>query len=52
MVEISRILASPDIGTLREAVATAFEELSLEQTNFERIVDLDARLKAVEDKLI
>jgi len=50
MVDISRILASPDVHTLREAVASAFEEISLEQTNFERIVDLDARLKIVEEK--
>jgi len=52
MVDISRILASPDIHTLREAVATAFEEMSLEKTNFERIVELDERLKKVEDKQI
>lgn len=50
MVDITRILASPDISSLREAVATAFEELSLEQTNFERIVALDERLKIMEEK--
>lgn len=50
MVDVSKILVAPDISTLREAVATAFEDLSLEMTNFERIVDLDARLKIVEEK--
>ena len=50
MVDIKRILASRDIAELREAVATAFEDLSLEQTNFERIVEMDKRLKVVEDK--
>ena len=50
MVDISRILASRDIAELRAAVAVAFEDLSLEQTNFERIVELDARLKIMEEK--
>ena len=50
MVDISRILVAPDIASLREAVATAFEEISLEKTNFERIVDLDERVKKMEEK--
>jgi len=50
MVDISRILASRDIAELREAVAQAFEGLELEKTNFERIVELDARLKIMEEK--
>lgn len=50
MVDLSRILASPDIASLREAVATAFEEVELEKTNFERIVELDERLKKMEEK--
>ena len=48
MVDISRILASRDIVELRAAIADAFEDLSVEQTNFERIVEIDARLKIVE----
>lgn len=50
MVDISRILASRDIAELREATAQAFEDLSLEKTNFERIVEIDARLKIMEDQ--
>ena len=50
MVDISRILASRDIAELKAAVAMAFEELSLEQTNFEMIVEMDKRLKVVEDQ--
>lgn len=50
MVDISRILASRDIAELKAAVAVAFEDLSLEQTNSEKIADLDARLKIVEVK--
>lgn len=57
MVDLTRILAAPDISTLRDAVAKAFEELSQEQTNAEKIAilescvdDIDARLKVVEAK--
>lgn len=50
MVDLQRILASPDISTLRVAVADAFDEISQELTNAEKIVDIDARLKVVEAK--
>ncbi len=50
MVDLTRILASPDIVTLREAVATAFEELSVELTNSEKIAELETRVAAVEAK--
>lgn len=48
MVDTARILSSPDISTLREAVADAFDELSLELTNAESIAALDVRVKALE----
>lgn len=44
------ILASPDVSALRKAVADAFEELSVETTNSEKIAELDARLVLVEAK--
>jgi len=50
MVDLTRILASPDISTLRTAVADAFDELSQELTNSEKIADIDARLKVMEEK--
>jgi len=48
MVDLQRILASPDISTLRDAVAAAFDEISLEQSNAEKIEAIDARLKILE----
>lgn len=48
MVDIKRILAAPDVVSLRSAVATAFEELSLETTNSEKIAELETRVSAVE----
>lgn len=50
MVDLSRILASPDISTLRTAVADAFDELDQERANSEKIADLEDRLKVVEAK--
>ena len=48
MVDLTRILSSPDIATLRVAVADAFDELSLEESNFARIEALDVRVKQLE----
>lgn len=48
MVDLTRILSSPDIATLRTAVADAFGELSQELTNAEKIAEIDARVKALE----
>ena len=48
MVDLTRILSSPDIASLREAVAEAFEELSVELENAEAIAALDLRVKALE----
>lgn len=50
MVDTSRILSAPDITTLRNAVAAAFEEIELEKSNFIKIGEIDTRLKALEDK--
>lgn len=50
MVDTGRILASPDIATLREAVAIAFDEISVEMANSEKIAEIDARLALVEAK--
>jgi hypothetical protein len=50
MVDVTRILASPDIVRLREATAAAFEDLSVELTNSEKIADLEARVSVVEAK--
>lgn len=50
MVNVTRILSAPDISTLREAVAAAFEELSVELENAEKIEAIDSRLKVVEEK--
>lgn len=49
MVDISRILSAPDITTLREATAAAFEEIELEKANFVKIGELDARVKTLEE---
>lgn len=48
MVKTAKILSSPDISTLRVAVADAFDELSLELTNAEAIEALDTRVKKLE----
>ena len=48
MVDISRILGARDVSELRAAVAAAFQELSLEKENAEKILDIEARLKTVE----
>lgn len=50
MVDLARILSSPDISTLRDAVADAFTELSLEEANAVKISDLDVRIKTLEEK--
>ena len=50
MVDVSKIRASPDIATLRDAVADAFLVVSSEQTNSQKIADLEARLVVVEAK--
>ena len=50
MVDLARILSAPDISTLREAVAAAFEELSLEESNLAKIGDLTARMVVLEAK--
>lgn len=49
-MDLTRILASPDVVSLRAAVATAFEELSEELTNSEKIAELEARVSVVEAK--
>lgn len=49
MVKLDRILASPDISTLRDAVADAFTELSLEEANSVKISALDVRVKTLEE---
>lgn len=48
MVDTARILSSPDIVTLRVAVADAFDELSVELENAEAIAALDVRVKSLE----
>ena len=48
MVDTARILSSPDISTLRVAVADAFDELSVELENAEAIAALDVRVKSLE----
>ncbi len=48
MVDLSKFRSSPDIATLRDAVAEAFEELTLEAANAEKIATLDLRIKALE----
>ena len=50
MVDLTKIHAAIDIGSLKIAVAEAFEELSVETTNSEKIAALDARLVVVEAK--
>lgn len=50
MVDLARILTAADVQTLREAVAAAFEELSLEEANSVKIADLDVRIKTLEEK--
>lgn len=49
MVNITKILASADVTSLRSAVADAFEELSLEMENSEKIAALGDRVKTLED---
>lgn len=49
-MDLTRILASPDVVTLREAVAGAFEDLSVELSNSEKIADHEDRLKKIEEK--
>lgn len=48
MVDTSRILSAPDITTLRDAVAAAFEEIELEKSNAIKLGELEARLKVLE----
>ena len=50
MVDTARILVAPDITTLREAVAAAFDELSLEESNSEKIGALEGRVETLEAK--
>ena len=50
MVDLTKIYAAIDIGSLKTAVAECFEELSVETTNSEKIADHEARLKVVEAK--
>ena len=49
MVDTARILTAPDVATLRDAVAKAFEELSLEKSNTLLIEALDMRVKTLEE---
>ena len=49
MVDTARILTSPDVTTLREAVAKAFEEIELEKSNFIKLGELETRIKSLED---
>ena len=48
MVDVARILIANSVTELREAVAAAFDEIELEKSNFIKIGELDARLKALE----
>jgi len=50
MVDTSRILAAPDISTLRVAVADAFDSLSVELSNAEAIADIETRVQTLEAK--
>jgi len=50
MVNITKIRSSADIASLRDAVADAFEELSMELENAEKIAEIDTRVKKLEDK--
>ena len=50
MVDLARVLASRDVASLKVAVANAFEELSIELENAEKIADMEIRVKTLEDK--
>ena len=49
-MDLSKILSSPDISSLREAVAEAFEALSLETSNSHKIEAIENRVKTLEEK--
>ncbi len=48
MVDTARILAANGVQGLREAVADAFDELSLEESNLELIKALTTRIDVLE----
>ena len=50
MVDVSRILVAPSVTALREAVASAFEEIELEKSNLVKLGELDARISVLEAK--
>ena len=50
MVDLTKIRSSRDGASLRDAVADAFEEYSLELENAEKIAEIDSRVKILEAK--
>ncbi len=49
-MDLSKILSSPDISSLRVSVAEAFRELSQETSNSQKIEAIENRVKTLEEK--